>query len=175
MSFTRALRLTSLASRPSLSTACRVQAQPARSAAPALFQTRHYAAKGDGEKDDLGGPGGQEPPDPVARAQQNRYVTAACCHRHLLESILAEHFMHRSLRNKTIAGMLVAISIPLFYMVGQPRKIAEAEVDSNSAGPFAKNNPGEKLANVQGGLPGGRQEQRNQWEGNSGQGTKDVR
>ncbi|KAK2601442.1 hypothetical protein N8I77_010891 [Diaporthe amygdali] len=152
MSSTRALRLTSLASRPSLSTAYRAQAQPARSAAPAPFQTRHYAAKGDGEKDDLGGPGGQEPPDPVARAQQNR-----------------------SLRNKTIAGMLVAISIPLFYMVGQPRKIAEAEVDNNSVGPFAKNNPGEKLANVQGGLPGGRQEQQNQWEENSGQGTKAVR
>lgn len=74
--------------------------------------------------------------------------------------------MIRSMRNKTIVGMLLAISVPLFYMVGQPGKIAEKEVDSNSAGPFAKNNPAEKLDKVQGGLPGGRQEQRNQWEGN---------
>lgn len=75
MSSIRALRLTSLASRPSLSTAYRAQAQAARPAT--LFQARHYAAKGDGEKDDLGGPGGQEPPDPQARAEQNRYVV--CC------------------------------------------------------------------------------------------------
>ncbi|KAH8747290.1 hypothetical protein F5883DRAFT_528970 [Diaporthe sp. PMI_573] len=150
MSSARALRLASLASRPSLSTAYRAQAQVARPAT--LFQTRHYAAKGEGENDDLGGPGGQEPPDPVARAQQNA-----------------------SLRNKTILGMLLAVSIPLFYMVGQPGKIAEKEVDNNSAGPFAKNNPAENLNKVQGGMPGGRQEQRNQWEGSSGQGGKAVR
>lgn len=71
MSSTRALRLTSLASRPSLSITYRAQAQVARPAS--LFQARHYAAKGEGEKDDLGGPGGQEPPDPQARADQNRY------------------------------------------------------------------------------------------------------
>lgn len=76
--------------------------------------------------------------------------------------------MTRSMRNKTIAGMLLAISVPLFYMVGQPGRIAEKEVDRNSAGPFAKNNPAEKLDKVQGGLPGGRQEQRNQWGGNGG-------
>lgn len=70
MTSTRAaLRLTPLAFRPSLSTTYRAQAQLARPAA--LLQTRHYAAKGDGEKDDLGGPGGQEPPDPEARARQN--------------------------------------------------------------------------------------------------------
>ena len=69
------------------------------------------------------------------------------------------------MRNKTIMGMLLAISVPLFYMVGKPGKIAETEVDNNSAGPFAKNNPAENLNKVQGGLPGGRQEQRNQWEG----------
>ncbi|KAI7782884.1 hypothetical protein LA080_012757 [Diaporthe eres] len=140
MSSTRALRLTSLASRPSLSITYRAQAQVARPAP--LFQARHYAAKGEGEKDDLGGPGGQEPPDPQARADQNR-----------------------SMRNKTIAGMLLAISVPLFYMVGQPGKIAEKEIDNNSAGPLAKNNPADNLNKVQGGLPGGRQEQRNQWEG----------
>lgn len=81
----------------------------------------------------------------------------------------------RTMRNKTIAMMLLAISVPLFYMVGQPGKIAEKELDNNSAGPFAKNNPGEKLDKVQGGMPGGRQEQRNEWEGNTGQGTKSVR
>ncbi|KAK7698070.1 hypothetical protein SLS64_012948 [Diaporthe eres] len=81
----------------------------------------------------------------------------------------------RSMRNKTIAGMLLAISVPLFYMVGQPGKIAEKEIDNNSAGPFAKNNPAENLNKVQGGLPGGRQEQRNQWEGNAGQDIKSVR
>lgn len=150
MSSTRALRLTSLASRPSLSATYRAQAQVARPAA--LFQTRNYAAKGEGEKDDLGGPGGQEPPDPQARAQQNA-----------------------SMRNKTILGMLLAISIPLFYMVGQPGKIAEKELDTNSTGPFAKNNPGEKLGELQGGMPGGRQEQRNQWQGNPGQGAKAIR
>lgn len=73
MSSARALRLTCLASRPSLSTAYRAQAKVARPAA--LFQTRHYAAKGEGEKDVLGGPGGQEPTDPEAHAQQNAYVT----------------------------------------------------------------------------------------------------
>ncbi|KAL1866712.1 hypothetical protein Daus18300_006656 [Diaporthe australafricana] len=142
MSSIRALRLPFLASRPGLSIIYRAQT-PVQFARPAaLHQSRYYAAKGEGEKDDLGGPGGQEPPDPVARAQQNR-----------------------SLRNKTIAGMLLAISVPLFYMVGQPGKIAKTEVDTNTAGPFATDNPGEKLAKVQGGLPGGRQEQRNQWEG----------
>ena len=70
MSSARTLRLTSTALRPSLSTAYRAQAQVARPAA--LFQPRHYASKGEGEKDDLGGPGGQEPPDPQARADQNR-------------------------------------------------------------------------------------------------------
>lgn len=83
--------------------------------------------------------------------------------------------MTRSMRNKTIAMMLLAISVPLFYMVGQPAKIAEKELDNNSAGPFAKNNPGENLDKIQGGMPGGRQEQRNEWEGNSGQGMKSVR
>lgn len=83
--------------------------------------------------------------------------------------------MTRSLRNKTFAGMLLAISVPLFYMVGKPGKIAEKELDNSSAGPFARNNPAENLNKVQGGLPGGRQEQRNQWEGNSGQDTKSVR
>jgi hypothetical protein len=79
---------------------------------------------------------------------------------------IADQFdLHRSLRNKTVVGMLLAISIPLFYMVGQPGKIAEKQVDRNSTGPFAKNNPAEKLDQVQGGMPGGRQEQRNQWEG----------
>lgn len=76
MSSTRVLRLTSLVSRPSLTTAYRAQVQVARPVA--LFQARHYAAKGEGEKDDLGGPGGQEPPDPQARADQNRY---AVCYR----------------------------------------------------------------------------------------------
>lgn len=75
MSSTRALRLTSTALRPSLSATYRAQTQIAR--LTALFQARRYASKGDGEKDDLGGPGGQEPPDPQARAEQNRYV--ACC------------------------------------------------------------------------------------------------
>lgn len=79
------------------------------------------------------------------------------------------------MRNKTIAGMLLAISVPLFYMVGQPGKIAEKEIDNHSAGPLAKNNPAENLNKVQGGLPGGRQEQRNQWEGNAGQDMKSVR
>lgn len=79
------------------------------------------------------------------------------------------------MRNKTILGMLLAIGIPLFYMVGQPGKIAEKEVDTNSAGPFAKNNPGEKMAQVQGGMPGGRQEKRNQWQGSTGQGDKATR
>lgn len=83
--------------------------------------------------------------------------------------------MVRSMRNKTFMGMLLAISVPLFYMVGQPSKVAESEIDNNSAGTLAKNNPAEKLDKVQGGLPGGRQEQRNQWEGNGGQGTKSVR
>lgn len=79
------------------------------------------------------------------------------------------------MRNKTMAGMLLAISIPMFYMVGQPGKIAEKELDTNSAGPFAKNNPAENLNKIQGGLPGGRQEQRNEWEGNAGQGAKSLR
>lgn len=65
MSSTRALRLISLPSRPSLHTAYRVRTQVARPAA--FFQARQYASK-----DDLGGPGGQEPPDPQARAEQNR-------------------------------------------------------------------------------------------------------
>lgn len=68
MSSTRAIRLTSLASRPSLSTVYRAQAARAL----AIPQIRTYAAKGEGEKDDLGGPGGQEPPDPTARGQQNK-------------------------------------------------------------------------------------------------------
>ncbi|POS79357.1 hypothetical protein DHEL01_v202242 [Diaporthe helianthi] len=151
MSSTRALRLTSLASRPSLSTIYRAQAHAARP--PAAFQTRQYAAKGEGEKDDLGGPGGQEPPDPEARAQQNA-----------------------KMRNTTLLVMGLAISIPLFYMVGKPGKIAEKELDTNSTGPFAKNNPGEKMSEVQGeGMPGGRQEQRNQWQGNPAQGSKATR
>lgn len=74
MSSTRALRLTSAASRPSLSATCQARTQLARPAA--LFQTRRYASKGEGEKDNLGGPGGQEPPDPQARADQNRYVSS---------------------------------------------------------------------------------------------------
>lgn len=74
MSFTRTLRLTSAASRPSLSATSRARTQIAPPAA--LFQARPYASKGEGEKDDLGGPGGQEPPDPQARADQNRYVSS---------------------------------------------------------------------------------------------------
>lgn len=83
--------------------------------------------------------------------------------------------MIRSMRNKTFMGMLLAVSVPLFYMVGQPAKVAESEIDNNSTGPLAKSNPAEKLDKVQGGLPGGREEQRNQWEGNGGQGMKSVR
>lgn len=71
MSSTRALRLTPLASHPSLSTTYRARAQAQLARPASLFQARHYAAKGEGEKDDLGGPGGQEPTDPEARAQQN--------------------------------------------------------------------------------------------------------
>lgn len=85
---------------------------------------------------------------------------------------------HRSLRNKTILGMLMAIGgISVFSMVGQPGKIAEKEIDANnSAVPLAVNsNPGEKMAQVQGGMPGGRQEQREQWQGSPGQGEKAVR
>ena len=68
MSPTRALRPSSLAARTGLSAVYRTQA-----ARPlTINQIRTYAAKGEGEKDDLGGPGGQEPPDPVARGQQNR-------------------------------------------------------------------------------------------------------
>ncbi|ROV99175.1 hypothetical protein VPNG_08183 [Cytospora leucostoma] len=98
MSSSRALRFTSQASRPSLSTIYRTQiARPL-----AIPQTRTYAAKGEGEKDDLGGPGGQEPVDPVARAQQNA-----------------------SLRNKTILGM-VLFGVPLFYFVGRRKEPARA-------------------------------------------------
>lgn len=71
MSSSRALRLTSPAWRPSLSTLT-ITITRAQAARPlALPQARTYAAKGEGEKDDLGGPGGQEPVDPAARAQQN--------------------------------------------------------------------------------------------------------
>ncbi|ROV98742.1 hypothetical protein VMCG_06769 [Cytospora schulzeri] len=92
MSSTRALRFTSMASRPSLSsTVYRTQA----SRPLAINQIRTYAAKGEGEKDDLGGPGGQEPPDPIARGQQNK-----------------------SLRNKTLAGMIL-VGAPMLYMVSR--------------------------------------------------------
>ncbi|KUI69260.1 hypothetical protein VM1G_04816 [Cytospora mali] len=92
---TQALRFTSLASRPSLSTAYRTT-QAARPLA--IHQVRAYAAKGEGEKDDLGGPGGQEPPDPIARGQQNRHI--------------------RSLRNKTFAGMIL-VGAPMLYLISQ--------------------------------------------------------
>lgn len=71
MSSTRALRFTYMATRRGLSTAYRAQVQAARPAA--VFQARQYASQGEADKDDLGGPGGQEPPDPQARADQNRY------------------------------------------------------------------------------------------------------
>ncbi|KAG8161141.1 hypothetical protein KVR01_009405 [Diaporthe batatas] len=151
MSCTRALLPKSLATRPSLSATHKAQAHAARPAA--LIQSRHYAAKGRDKKDDLGGPGGQEPADPEARAQQNA-----------------------SMRNKTMLGMALALGIPLFYMVGRPGRIAERELDTNSsAGTLAGNNPGEKLGEVQGGMPGGRQEQRNQWQGSPEQGAKATR
>ncbi|KUI54179.1 hypothetical protein VP1G_01592 [Cytospora mali] len=92
MPSTQALRFTSLASRPSLFTAYRTT-QAARPLA--IHQVRAYAAKGEGEKDDLGGPGGQEPPDPIARGQQNR-----------------------SLRNKTFAGMIL-VGAPMLYLISQ--------------------------------------------------------
>lgn len=36
-----------------------------------IHQIRCASSKGKGKKDDLGGPGGQEPVDPTSRAKQN--------------------------------------------------------------------------------------------------------
>lgn len=80
-------------------------------------------------------------------------------------SSVSDAVMTRSNPNKTVAGMLLTICVPLFYMVGQPGKIAERELDNNSAGPFANDNPAEYLKKAQGGIPDGHQEKRNQWDG----------
>ncbi|KAI3391813.1 hypothetical protein diail_6775 [Diaporthe ilicicola] len=154
MTSIRALRLTSLVSGPGLFKVHQTKTLGQSVTPAALYQARSYAAKRDGEKEDLGGPGGGEPLDPIPmpRAEQIK-----------------------GFRNVTIAGMIIAISVPVFYMVGKPRMIAEMAIDADSAGPFVKNDPAEKLAKVQGGMPGGRKEQRKQWEGNSGQDSKAVR
>lgn len=63
----RIMKTISAGARPSLSVTYRRQAPRMT----AIQQIRSTASKGEGEKDDLGGPGGQEPADPTARAKQN--------------------------------------------------------------------------------------------------------
>ncbi|KAJ4386050.1 hypothetical protein N0V93_008942 [Gnomoniopsis smithogilvyi] len=103
MSSLRALRSVYAGARPSLSATHRRQ----RPRVTSMQQMRCVASKGKGEKDDLGGPGGQEPVDPTARARQNA-----------------------RLRNTTtLAAAMVVICVPFFYMVGKPEKIAEKTVN----------------------------------------------
>lgn len=87
-------------------------------------------------EDDLGGPGGQEPVDPTARAKQNASVAmkpTTRSHTGTAPKTEADHIHdYRKLQNRTMACM-VLLGVPFFYMVGRPRRIAEAEIDSDKA------------------------------------------
>ncbi|KAJ4419826.1 hypothetical protein N0V82_004761 [Gnomoniopsis sp. IMI 355080] len=107
MSSMRALKTVSSVARPGLSATYRRQVPRVSTSQ----QVRWAAAKGDGEKDDLGGPGGQEPVDPTARDKQNA-----------------------SLRNKTIAAMIL-IGGPIFYMLAKPDQVAAKAPAPNNSGP----------------------------------------
>lgn len=180
MSSRRVLRLASLASRPSLSTTYRVQAQIARPATP--FQARHYAAKGEGEKEDRGGPGGQWPQNPFSHAPQNSYLGVVHglggylpdldprTQRSLYVTsllgvggnILLTQRTNRTILNCVVLGTILTVVLSLNYMIGK-------------AGNVAENNPAENLNKAQRGMADDRQEQRNKRGGNSGQDAKAAR
>lgn len=73
MSSARAVRLTSLAVRTGSQASPVYRSQAALQATNIALQgqSRGFSSKKSTDDDDLGGPGGQEPVDPTARARQN--------------------------------------------------------------------------------------------------------
>ncbi|PSR84437.1 hypothetical protein BD289DRAFT_434149 [Coniella lustricola] len=123
-----AMRAATLSARTTLSTTYCTQA-------PRLLPlqiARGYAASHRSAKDDLGGPGGQEPADPTARDKQNA-----------------------GFRNKMFLGLLL-VGAPFFYLMTNPRQAAKKQIDNNTAlVPGTTSNPGESLQAAKG-IGGGR-------------------